>query len=76
MTVDSLPGIKPGQWYRHYKGDTYVISDVAFDPERGEALVLYTQVGFKLFARTLGNFFSLAPKGADQTYRFELCEKQ
>ena len=69
--------IEIGSWWRHYKGATYQVQFAAYDPEREEILVVYNDgLGGVMFARTLGNFLGLAPKGSDQNCRFELCDKQ
>ena len=65
--------------YRHYKGDKYIVLDVATHSETGEELVIYRALygDNKLYARPKDMFLSeiesekLRP-GLEQKYRFEL----
>lgn len=65
--------------YRHYKGDKYIVLDVAEHSETGEELVIYRALygNNKLYARPKDMFLSeidpakLRP-GLEQKYRFEL----
>lgn len=65
--------------YRHYKGDKYIVLDVATHSETGEELVLYRALygDHKLYARPKDMFLSeIEPEklrpGLEQKYRFEL----
>lgn len=65
--------------YRHYKGDKYIVLDVATHSETGEELVIYRALygENKLYARPKEMFLSeIAPEklrpGLEQKYRFEL----
>lgn len=59
--------------YRHFKGDLYLLVDVAFDSETLEKLVVYRALygEFKLWVRPYDNFFEEVNKN-NQKYRFEL----
>lgn len=65
--------------YRHFKGNYYLVEDVAFDSETLEEIVIYRQLYDKqqLFARKLEMFLSKVDKEkyptCEQTYRFEEC---
>lgn len=65
--------------YRHYKGDKYIVLDVATHSETREELVIYRALygDNELYARPKAMFLSeIAPEklrpGLEQKYRFEL----
>lgn len=64
--------------YKHYKGDYYIVEDVALHSETGEELVIYRGLynNAKLWARPKNLFLSaLDPKEHPETqqkWRFEL----
>ena len=68
--------------YRHFKGDSYIVEDVAIDSESGEELVLYRALygdGI-LYARPAKMFLGLVDTekypDVKQKYRFELVKKE
>lgn len=64
--------------YRHFKGDYYLVEDLARDSETGELCVIYRKLydDGSLWIRPLTMFLSKVDKGkypnAVQEYRFEL----
>lgn len=59
--------------YRHYKGDLYIVEDIATHSETGEQLVIYRGLyeNAPLWARPIDLFLSEVD-GQDQKHRFEL----
>ena len=59
--------------YRHYKGDYYIVEDIALDCETLEKLVIYRALygNSELWVRPLKDFLKEVNK-ENQKYRFEL----
>ena len=68
--------------YRHFKGDYYLVEDVAKDSETGEEYVVYRKLygDGSLWLGAKGMFLSLVDRekypDCQQIYRFELQEIQ
>lgn len=65
--------------YKHFKGDNYILEDIATHSETDEEFVVYRPLygdTNKLYIRPYDMFFSEIDKekypDAEQTYRFEL----
>ena len=71
-----------GRIYRHFKGDYYLVVDIASDSETKGLMVVYRQLygEGKLWVRPMSSFMSLVDKdkypNVTQTYRFELVDIQ
>lgn len=67
--------------YRHFKGNKYIVEDVAIDSETDEHLVIYRALYGEglLYARPLGMFLSAVDTkkypDVKQEWRFELIEE-
>ena len=67
--------------YRHFKGNKYIVEDVAIDSKTDEYLVLYRALYGEglLYARPMKMFFSAVDREkypeVKQKWRFELIEE-
>lgn len=66
--------------YRHFKGDYYLVEDIAIDSETGKKVVVYRGLygNSPLYTRDYDNFLSFIEREkypyADQELRFELVD--
>lgn len=73
--------IKPGQFYKHYKGDTYKIICLARHSETGDWLVIYERqtdivhTGWKIHARPIEMFLENVNVDNYSGPRFEYIEE-
>lgn len=69
--------VKPGQIYKHYKGDTYKVLILAKDSETREWMVVYERQtdiihdGYRITVRPLGMFLEEVDKDGYKGPRFE-----
>ena len=59
--------------YKHYKGDLYIVEDIAYHSETCEKMILYRALygDNKLWCRPYDSFVDIVNKN-NQKYRFEL----
>ena len=64
--------VKINHIYKHYKGDYYLILDIAYHSETLEPMIIYRSLygDMKLWARPYHTFFEEVNQNG-QTYRFE-----
>jgi len=64
-----------GRIYRHYKGDYYIVENIAIHSETGEKMVIYRALygDGKVYARPYDMFIEKTDKG-NQEFRFQLQE--
>lgn len=68
--------IKPGQIYRHYKGNHYRIFAIGKHSETGEELVGYERVeDKKVYFRPVVMFFEKVEKDGNEMVRFTLVSE-
>ena len=62
-----------GRVYKHYKGDYYIVENIATHSETGEKMVIYRALyaDGKVYARPYDMFVEKINKG-NQEYRFQL----
>lgn len=65
--------VKVKRVYKHYKGDFYIVEDIAYDCETLNKLVIYRALynDSKLWVRNLKDFIEEVNQNG-QKYRFEL----
>ena len=62
-----------GRIYKHYKGDYYIVENIAIHSETGEKMVIYRALygDGRVYARPYDMFIEKTNKG-NQEYRFQL----
>ena len=62
-----------GRIYRHFKGDYYLVENIAINSETGEKMVVYRTLygDGQLYVRPYDMFIEKTNRG-DQEYRFQL----
>jgi len=62
-----------GRIYKHYKGDYYIVENIAIHSETGEKMVIYRALyeDGRVYARPYNMFIEKTNKG-NQEYRFQL----
>ena len=65
--------VKVNAIYKHYKGDLYIVEDIAYNSETEEKMVVYRALygDNKLWVRPYNMFMDIVNKN-NQKYRFEL----
>lgn len=65
-----------GKKYRHFKGNIYIVENIATHTETGEKMVIYRALygNDEIWARPLDKFVEKVNKN-NQEYRFELTEE-
>ena len=65
--------VKINAIYKHYKGDLYIVEDIAYNSETEEKMVVYRALygDNKLWVRPYSMFMDIVNKN-NQKYRFEL----
>ena len=65
--------VKVNAIYKHYKGDLYIVEDIAYNSETEEKMVVYRALygDNKLWVRPYSMFMDIVNKN-DQKYRFEI----
>ena len=61
--------------YKHFKGNYYIVEDIAYDSETKEKIVVYRALydDNKLWTRQYSDFIAKV-ENKDQKHRFELVE--
>ena len=67
--------IKPGEIYKHYKGNYYLIKSLAKNSETKEDMVVYESNRHKVWVRPLKEFFEIVEnRNGEQVSRFSLFQ--
>lgn len=83
MSINKFMEIKPGQLYKHYKGDTYEIITLAKHSESKEWLVVYKRLTdfvhngeWKIYARPKEMFLETVEVDGKTVPRFEFISEK
>ena len=71
------PTPKRGEVYQHFKGNYYIIEDIALDTESESEVVIYRALygEHKLFSRSLSMFMEVLPSGISRFTKADFLDK-
>lgn len=81
LNMQNMPNIKIGDTVRHFKGNLYLVLNLAEHTENGDYMIIYKALGTgKVYARPFEMFMSKIEEGREdkfnQKYRFVSVEPE